>query len=112
MKKFLAGVLFPAGLYLCSTNLCSAGLLDVWHWRNPPPQGNDLRGAFCGNGRFFLVGDAGALVTSLDGITWTNQESGTNRDLYAAAFGNGVFLVAGTNGVISTSSNGVSWSLR
>src|SRR5882724_5655427 len=96
--------LFRRPLCLCFSLLmaasCSADVLDVWHWRNPPPQANDLRAAIYGQGLFLLVGDAGALVTSPDAVTWANQEPGTNRSLFAAASGNGSFVVVGTNGII------------
>src|SRR5262245_4918517 len=101
--KFFRAIVVAFALYLM---LCSYGVADVldhWHWRNPLPQGNTLRGTTFGNGTFVLVGDAGTLLTSSDGLNWTNRESGTTNALLGATFGDGRFIVVGTNGTIITS---------
>jgi len=66
-KLFLFGCFFP---FLCSILLLpsAAQIPNNWHWRNPLPQGNDLRAGTYGNGTTILVGDAGALVTSVVSI--------------------------------------------
>src|SRR5690349_23669841 len=50
----------------------NASPLDHWHWRNPLPQGNTLKSIVFAAGRFVAVGDAGAVVTSIDGLNWTS----------------------------------------
>ena len=50
-----------------------------WAWQNPEPQGNNLN-AISGPdvGNVWAVGNAGAVVHSIDGgMTWQNQLSGT-----------------------------------
>ena len=91
MKRHAGAFSLFFSLWLGLTLNCPAEVLDIWHWRNPPPQGNDLRGACYGNGTFLLVGDAGALVTSSDGTNWSNQTAGTSANLFGATFGNGIF---------------------
>ena len=82
----------------------------TWRWRNPSPQGNDLRAGTYGNGTFVLVGDAGSVVTSPDATNWTVQVSHVLDNLRGASFGNGIFVAVGTNGSITISSNGTLWN--
>jgi len=42
----------------------------AWHWRNPLPQGDELRGVAQGNGTFVAVGERGIVFTSPDGVVW------------------------------------------
>jgi hypothetical protein len=63
---------------------------------------------------FVAVGDAGALISSPDGITWTIRTSGVGGPLNDVAWGpdaNGVgtYVVVGNAGVILTSTNGLDW---
>jgi hypothetical protein len=81
-----------------------------WVWRNPLPQGNDLRAVAHGNNRYVVVGLAGAVVISGDGVTWTNNPNAGTNDLTGVAFGAGVFVAVGKGGVIFTSPNGQAWS--
>ena len=49
------------------------------------------------------VGRGGAILTSPDGVTWTQRTSGTSRDLNGVAYGNGLFVAVGDFGIIFTS---------
>src|SRR6266487_1622861 len=55
-----------------------------WHWQNPLPQGNTLRGAsFVDANTGTVVGDYGTIVRTTDGgNSWTVQASGTTQDLW------------------------------
>ncbi len=88
------------------------GSLDIWEWRNPLPQGNQLQEAAYGNGTFVLTGYNGTLLTSADGISWTMRTSGTSYILDSVAFGNGTFVAVGGAGTILTSSDGITWTNR
>jgi hypothetical protein len=68
--------------------------------------GKDALGA----GLFVAVGDAGTIVTSPDGVTWTSVNSGTTGDLRAIAYGNSRFVAAAESGSILTSPNGATWT--
>jgi hypothetical protein len=61
-----------------------------------------LKGITYGNGQFVAVG--GWVLTSADGVTWTQQSSG---GLSAVTFGNGHFVAVGRQ--IVSSSDGVNW---
>ena len=52
------------------------------------------------------VGHSGRILTSPDGITWTEQISGTSNNLENVIFANGSFLAFGYSGTILTSSDG------
>src|SRR5438874_8127974 len=59
-----------------------------WHWQNPLPQGNNLRGAsFVDANTGTVVGENGTIVRTTDGgNTWTIQASGTTQTLWAVSF--------------------------
>jgi hypothetical protein len=68
------------------------------------------------DGKFVAVGakgsrDAGAIATSLDGIAWTNHDSGTASWLFDVTFGNGQFVAVGDRGVVVTSADAVTWGI-
>lgn len=61
---------------------------------------------------FVVVGDAGTLLHSNDGITWTQIDvSGfTTSDLTNVEYLNGKYYVVGDLGFVLSSSNGVNWT--
>ncbi len=93
--------------FLVSTAMGQAGPLDDWTWRN----GGSLYGVAYGNGQFVAVGQAGAVVSSSDGVSWTQRRRPTTADLYGIAYGNGQFVAVG-GGTIVTSADGVTWVQR
>jgi hypothetical protein len=97
-------ILFP-----CLTN---ADPLDYWHWRNPVPPGETLNGVAYGNGTFVVVGEAGTVFTSPNGLEWTLGTSGGAEELRGVAYGNGLFVAVGRYGRILTSPNGIAWTRR
>ena len=73
---------------------------------------NDV--AAMGYGGFVAVGDAGTIMTSDDGITWTEQVSGTDVDLnavFCALYMIGCY-VAGDDGTVLHSHNLQDWGLN
>jgi hypothetical protein len=74
------------------------------------------------NGLFVAVGSGGLILTSADGITWTERSSGTGNPLNGIAFADGLFVAVGgftsipkwvtTAAVILTSSDGLTWTER
>jgi hypothetical protein len=91
----------------------------VWSWRNPLPTGNSLRGVAYGAGTLVAVGSQGTVVSSPDGMQWTQSISGVTTPLTGVAYGNGLFVAVGgfdtssesTNTVL-TSTNGSAWTRR
>ncbi len=84
----------------------------------------DLEGVTYGNGKFVAVGESidystsflgtagGAILTSVDGVTWTSQAFGAAW-LLGVTYGNGKYVAVGSHGdygVILTSPDGVSWA--
>ncbi len=100
-----------------------AGPLDLWSLRRGT--GTSLRGITFGNGICVAVGDSGAILTSADGVTWTNQSVATASFLRGVAYANGAFVAVGNevnfdtqcncyppHGIILGSMDGVSWHDR
>ena len=89
-------------------SIASADALDNWHWRNPLPDGNDLKGLAYGNGLFVAVGSYGTIVTSTDKITWIKRSTDSIYNLFDVAFGDGKFVAVGDSTILS-SVDGKSW---
>jgi hypothetical protein len=70
------------------------------------------QGVTYGNGTFVAVGEGGTILTSPDGVTWTQRTSGTatplRRDLRQRHLRGG----GGNGGTILTSPDGVNWTAR
>src|SRR5207248_2989566 len=64
------------------------GGASSWHWQNPLPQGNNLRGAsFVDANTGTVVGEYGTIVRTTDGgNSWTIQASGTTQTLWGVSF--------------------------
>src|SRR3990172_6372447 len=102
-------------LTLISISLpCPSGAdsLDRWHGRNPLPYGNPLYAVAYGNGLFVAAGSFGTILTSPDGMTWTQRVYETTDDLLGVAYGNHTFVAVGSSGRIVTSPNGAIWTVR
>jgi hypothetical protein len=65
-----------------------------------------------GNGMFVAVGNEGFLVTSTNGTSWVERNSGTDECLRGVAFGNGLFVAVGYAGVVIASKDGVKWKVQ
>ncbi len=119
---FLAAVAFDptAGRFV------AAGTGDkIYHAGNPAgewlavdkPAGDTIRAAVAAGGAYVLVGDNGAVFTSVDGTSWQAAPRITGVQLGAVAYGNGRFVAAGFNGspgaqrtvLITSTDGGQSW---
>ncbi len=72
-------------------------------WTLRSSGGTSLSGVTYGNGLFVAVGGSGTILTSPDGMTWTQQTSPASEILYDVAYGNGTFVAVGYRGTIVTS---------
>ena len=83
------------------------------HWQvvSPLPQNNYLYGVAYGNNQFVAVGDAGTILTSPDGSTWTSQTSGTQGLLQAVTYGDSLFVAVGGHAIF-TSPDGTTWTVQ
>lgn len=62
------------------------------------------------SGQLLAVGDAGTILTSPDGVSWTARSSGTTQALWGAAANSSQIVVTGDNGTVLTSTDGVNWT--
>lgn len=67
----------------------------------------DFRDVLYANGQFVTVREAGGIMTSPDGLTWTSRSSGTTSDLRAVIWDGTKYVIAGQSGKILTSPDGV-----
>ena len=69
-----------------------------------------------GNGLFVVVGAAGTIITSPDGVTWSIQDSPTPLDLFGVTYADNQFIAVGGNdvagaGVVLTGTpDGLTWT--
>jgi hypothetical protein len=101
------------------TDPAGADPLDNWHWRNPLPGGNYGGGVAYGNNTFVVMGAYGAILTSHDGINWTDHSLADVQSGFGpVAYGGGTFVAVGgdgskgNNGTAVTSPDGVAWTLH
>ncbi len=66
---------------------------DVFDWLSEVTYGNNT---------FVAVGWHGAILTSPDGVTWTERTSGTTESLKGVTYGNNTFVAVGGSGNIGS----------
>jgi hypothetical protein len=101
-------ILIVAALLDVSRSNAKADPLDDWEWRLPEPTGDDLYAVIFANNLFVAVGSNGTLITSVDALTWTHQQSNTKEPILEIAYGNGMFVALTPGGTLS-SSDGKHW---
>lgn len=93
---------------------------SAWSRADSPLQRTSLAQGTClsdvcyGNGTFVAVGGEyakGRILSSPDGLTWTEVPTAVTEDFRGVAFGNGLF-VAGAGTKVLTSTDGMSWQSR
>lgn len=86
---------------------------NLIEWTSRGGYEHNLNSVIFGNGRFVAVGEGGSVFTSDDGISWTEQSSGTTETLNEVTYANSAgFIAVGDNGTLLQSANGVSWIQR
>jgi hypothetical protein len=91
----------------------SADPLDNWHLRNPLlPQVNSFNGVTYGNGIFVAVGEYGIILTSPNGMNWTERNLGITLHLNGVTYEKDIFVAIGNKGTILTSPDGMNWTER
>ncbi len=72
----------------------------------------DLWGVCEGDNRqLVVVGNGGTIITSVDAVTWTQQQSGTANWLLAVAVSQQQFVAVGDQGTILYSADASTWTL-
>ena len=87
-------------------NLINLGVILGW------PEYRMMYDIVWDGSQFVVVGDYGTVVTSPDGINWTEQTSTINAHLKAIAYDGSAFVAIGNGGAIITSLDGTSWIQR
>jgi hypothetical protein len=99
---------------ITSTKVPSGSSSPKWHWQNPLPQGNNLRGAsFVDASTGTVVGEYGTIVRTTDGgNSWTIQASGTTQTLWAVSFtdANNGTAVGEAGVILRTTDSGAHWA--
>lgn len=88
----------PSGLVWAEANHATAN-----------PNNHTLHSLIQAAGTFFAVGDAGTILSSTDGITWTARNSDPTYNLHGITHG-GIFVAVGDGGTILTSADGTTWA--
>jgi fibronectin type 3 domain-containing protein len=83
-----------------------------WQWSHPRPHGNSFHQIIWGNNEFIAVTDAGGILTSPYGSTWTRQNSGTSGRLNSIVWSGSRYVAVGEGGAIVTSTDGLVWSVQ
>jgi hypothetical protein len=86
-----------------------------WFFRPAWITTKDLRAIIYAGSLYVAVGAGGTILTSLDGMAWTLQTSGTENDLLSVTYGelsteNKMFVAVGAGGTILTSTDGMAWT--
>ena len=84
----------------------------AWKERPTPVADVTLRKVIWSGSQFVAVGTLGTIITSPDGITWTQRASGTTAILNWIVWSGNQFVAVGDGGVILTSANGTTWVSR
>ncbi|WP_223837203.1 S-layer homology domain-containing protein [Paenibacillus oceani] len=74
------------------------------------PTYQTLNSVVYGNSMYVAVGDMGTIVTSPDGVSWTNRSPVSTSTLYGVTYNSGKYVAVGVSGTILTSTDGVTWT--
>jgi hypothetical protein len=115
----IRAMVYGAGLYVLGFNSATVvrTTTDLVTFNNRSISGlsGSILGLAYGNGIFVGVGGAGNLITSTNGISWTNRKGtsviGTTT-LNCITYDRGLFVAGGNDGAIFLSANGLKWTAR
>lgn len=95
----------------CSDSLPPIRLDGEWAWRMEPYTSSEQtpHAVVWTGERLVAVGVGGSILTSSDGLAWTEQASGTSHTLFAVTCAPQGLVAVGTEGVVLRSPDGLSW---
>jgi hypothetical protein len=94
------------------TNTTLGGASAGWTQRNIAGSNNNWYGGAYGNGRFILTSFGGKIISSTDGITWTERATGQGS-LFNAVYTGNLFFTRNTGSTSTSylySSDGETWN--
>lgn len=92
----------------------SNGTVDDWSIAlSNPVEGivNTIAGVTWDGTQFLAVGSGGTILTSADGDTWIEGDTGVNVDLESIIWTDSQYIVVGGSGTILVSENGTDWTV-
>ncbi|MGD0464559.1 MAG: sigma-70 family RNA polymerase sigma factor [Tepidisphaeraceae bacterium] len=72
----------------------------------------DFRAIVYANNQYVVVREMGSIMTSPDGIQWTNRASPTKKNLLGLLWDGHQYLACGDEGTILSSPDGITWTSR
>jgi len=102
-------------LQLVAAVLASAGPstaeehCDRWLWAHPLPQANTLTSVAYADGRYLAVGQAGVVLESRDGETWSVGSVGVPVDLNDVTWDGARFVAVGEEGTVAFEGSHGAW---
>jgi len=107
-KEWFSGVTYGKGVFVAvSYSIFTSNDGTAWIKTNERYSYRDS--VTYGNSIFVAVGCDGLIITSPDGLNWTERSSPTKNRLRGITFGNNNFVAVGDDGTILTSTNGINW---
>jgi hypothetical protein len=107
----LTDIAFGNGIFVAAGSKSGKGIIlysrDAVTWASTPMEdivAKNFTSVAFGEGWFVVVGDAGTILSSQDGIGWTKHFTGTFSGFSSAAFDAGRFIVVGNSGTVLASS--------
>jgi len=92
----------------------AAAPLEQWMYQTSGVAFASFNGVAYGGGKFVIAGNAGSsaglLLSSEDGVTWTQRTYGSTRPMVGIAYGNGSFVAIGWSGTVAVSTNAENWT--
>ena len=80
----------------------------LWRQLENPMASFTMNGVHYANGMFVATGNSGTIITSPDGLTWTERTL-TSATLNAVTYGGGMWVIVGDSGQSRYSMDGVTW---
>lgn len=81
----------------------------VWQAIEPRPATNDLQGVTYHNGRYYVSGDQGLVLSTEDGMSWVRHQTPTTALLSGITGFPGGLIATGNDGALVYSSEGTEW---
>jgi hypothetical protein len=82
----------------------------IWHAVEPAPTTEDLQGVCHWDNRTFVTGNAGLVLSSMDGVDWVSRRAPTPHFLSGITGFPGGLVATGNRGAVVYSPDGETWS--